>query len=314
MLAKMNRVLERCMPLLTPIGVSIGVMLGNYLVPFIFLSPWLFAWMTFAGSLQASYREFFKVLIRPYPVILTLVILHIIMPLIAWSIGHLLYEEQPFTVTGLILAMVIPTGISSLMWVAMARGHIAITLSILLLDTILSPVIVPWTVRLLVGEQIGIDVSQMMIGLLFMIVLPSVLGMSVNEWKEGKIARNWAPRLAPFSKIMMMLVVMLNASAVAPYLRNFSLQLLGLALCAFALMSIGYVLGWSMSRAMNWNSEVTIAVTLNSGMRNISAGSVIAITYFPPLVAVPIFCCILFQQSLASLCSKLLQKYPSLLH
>jgi bile acid:Na+ symporter, BASS family len=46
----------------------------------------------------------------------------------------------------------------------------------------------------------------------------------------------------------------------------------------------------------------------NSGMRNISAGAVIAITYFPAPVAIPVIVGMLFQQVLASLVGSVLDK------
>ncbi len=292
------------MPLITPLGVCVGVTLGSHLAAFTFLSPWLFAWMTFAGSLSSRFRELFKVMTHPVPMITILIILHLIMPMMAWGFGHVLYANQPYTISGLILAMAIPTGISSLIWVSMAKGHTTMTLAVIIIDTLLSPLIVPWTMAALVGERMHIDTSNMMWGLIFMIVIPSMLGMWLNDSTNGRVADLWAPRLAPFSKIMMGLVVMLNASFVAPYVSQYSIELLILAGCVLLLTSLGYMIGWFISILMKWSPETSIAVMLTSGMRNISAGSVIAITYFPPLVAVPIVCCILFQQSLAAFFSK----------
>jgi predicted Na+-dependent transporter len=46
-------------------------------------------------------------------------------------------------------------------------------------------------------------------------------------------------------------------------------------------------------------------------MRNISAGAVIATTYFPPQVAVPVVVGMLFQQVLASFSGYLTNRYYS---
>ncbi|MNW07750.1 hypothetical protein D3C71_2044160 [compost metagenome] len=68
------------------------------------------------------------------------------------------------------------------------------------------------------------------------------------------------------------------------------------------------MLGWLVARLFRWEQDVVVALTFNSGMRNISAGAVLAVAYFPPPVAVPVVLGMLFQQSLASLFGFLLNR------
>ncbi|GAA3326099.1 hypothetical protein GCM10020331_060630 [Ectobacillus funiculus] len=120
-----------------------------------------------------------------------LLILHVIMPAWAWGIGHLIFSKDMFTVTGLILAVMIPTGITSFIWISIYKGNIALALSLILIDTFLSPFIVPYSLSLFVGEKIVMDVFGMMKGLFGMVVIPSVLGMFfLNELTAGKVKRN----------------------------------------------------------------------------------------------------------------------------
>ncbi|BFT75547.1 bile acid:sodium symporter family protein [Paenibacillus sp. P36] len=308
MLAQLNRQLEKILPLITPVSVLIGVLLGSHLSGFTFLSPWLFAFMTFSGSISSSFKEFVKVIVQPFPLIATLLILHVGMPLLALGLGHAVYSSEPLTITGLILAAAIPTGITSFVWVAIYRGNIVLTLSIILMDTVLSPFVVPYTLSALVGTKVQMDTFAMMQGLFFMIVVPSLLGMLLNQWTKGKIKEQWSGRLGPFSKICMGIVVAINSSVIAPYLRDFNAKLLGLAGFVLALASLGYILGWIVAKLMKWEQDVVVALTFNSGMRNISAGAVLAVAYFPPPVAIPVVLGMLFQQSLASLFGFLLNR------
>lgn len=148
----------------------------------------------------------------------------------------------------------------------------------------------------------------MMKGLFFMIVVPSLLGMLLNQWTQGGIKEKWSGRLGPFSKICMGIVVAINSSVIAPYLRDLNAGLLGLAAFVLALASLGYMLGWLVAKLMRWDRDVVVALTFNSGMRNISAGAVLAVAYFPPPVAIPVVLGMLFQQSLASLFGYLLNR------
>ena len=83
----------------------------------------------------------------------------------AFGIGHLSFRGDAHTITGLVLGMIIPTGITSVIWVSIYKGNMAITLSIILIDTLLSPLIVPFTLSLFVGQKVEMDIISIMNGL-----------------------------------------------------------------------------------------------------------------------------------------------------
>ena len=110
MLQQINRTLERLIPYITPTAVVVGIIFSAYLKDFSYLVPWLFAFMTFEGSLTMNIRSIKGVMTHPLPVFIIIGFLHIIMPLWAWAVGHITFNGDPLTITGIILAMVIPTG------------------------------------------------------------------------------------------------------------------------------------------------------------------------------------------------------------
>lgn len=220
MLVRLNQVLGRMMPLITPFSVLLGVLLAAYLKDFTFLVPWVFAVMTFAGSLSSTFSALKHTVMHPLPLILSFMILHVLMPLYAWSAGHLIFAGDAMTITGLTLAMVIPTGVSSLIWAAMYKGNVGLTLSIILIDTLLSPLIVPASLSLLAGTQVHMDMVAIMKGLFGMVVLPSILGMLVRHYAKPAVTKMISQTLSPFSKIGLFVVVSINSSVVAPYLRE----------------------------------------------------------------------------------------------
>lgn len=300
MLQTLNQRLNRLMPLITPTSIITGVLLGGLVSPYTFLSPWLFAFMTFAGSISLGFKDFLSVLKKPFPIIVCLFILHLAMPFAAYGAGHALYPGDAYTITGLILGAVIPTGVSSFVWVSIYRGNIALTLSIILIDTMLAPLAVPGVLSMLVGTSVHLDAAAMMSSLFWMIVVPSLLGMLLNEWTKGKVAPVWGPRLNPLSKLCMASVVVINGSVVAPYLTHISWHLAGLAAVIVTLAITGYGLCFLSSRLLGWNEADQVALIFNGGMRNISAGAVLAVSYFPAPVAVPVVLGMVFQQVLAS--------------
>ncbi|MGF7186528.1 putative Na+-dependent transporter [Desulfitispora alkaliphila] len=300
MLEQLDTQLKKFLPLITPISLVIGVLLGPKLEVYVYLIPWVFAIMTFAGSLDISLTALGKALSRPGPIVAIFCILHVVMPAIAWLVGQTFFPGDVYTSTGLILAFAIPVGISSFIWVTMGDGDGALTLAVILLNTILSPLIVPYSLKFFMGAQVHIDVTPMLIGLFWMIVFPSLLAIASNYMTNGKAKALLSKKLSPFSKIGLGIVVAINSSVVASYFKDISPRLLAIAATVFFLAALGYLLGWIIASFLKWERPVLVAMVFNSGMRNITAGAVLAITYFPPTVAVPVVVGMLFQQLLAS--------------
>lgn len=67
-------------------------------------------------------------------------------------------------------------------------------------------------------------------------------------------------------------------------------------------------------QSREYDHETITAFTFLGGMRNISAGTVIALSYFPSAVVLPVVVGMLFQQILASLFATFLDKVFSHYH
>jgi bile acid:Na+ symporter, BASS family len=303
-----NRVLERLMPFITPAAVIAGIMLEESLKALTFLVPWVFAIMTFAGSLNSNFSGLQKTVTKPAALLMAMVILHIIMPVWAFSIGSIVFPEDTMTVTGLVLGMVIPTGITSFVWVSIYKGNIELALSIILLDTLLSPLIVPYSLSIFAGEKAGIDTGSLMTGLLTMVAIPSLAGMFLNHITKGGIKDSLGVKLQPYTKIGIGVVVAINSASAAPYLRKVDWKLISIGVAVLFIAIGGYVFAWMLAKAAKRSRDTQISLLFTGGMRNISAGAVIAVHYFPAPVAVPVVIAMLFQQILASLFGFLFSK------
>lgn len=153
--------------------------------------------------------------------------------------------------------IVVPTGITSILCVTM------------------SPFNVPYSLAFLVGTYVSI-VIPMMKGPFWMILLPPVLGMICHEASKGKVKSSWSPRLSPSSKVALGYAVALNSSVIAPYVTDFSGAFVKIMMVVFVVAAVGYVLGWLAGVGGRWDPSVTITLTFNSGIPNISGGAVIA--------------------------------------
>lgn len=272
------------------------------------LAVWLFAFMTFANSLSGGFRELWNVVTRPLPVIAAFFLLHIVMPLITLGLGNLLFPDAPLFTTGLVLNYALPTAVGALMWADISRGNTLLCLSILLLDTLLSPFIVPLTLKVLLGAVVKIEVISMMKDLLLMVGIPALIGMTMFQTSKGKVAKTWKPALAPFAKVALLAVILSNATGCAPFLRNITPTLTRVMIAVFALCLLGFFLGYWTGIFLKFDFPTVQTVAITSGMRNISAGAVLAMQYFPPDVLFPVAFSPIFLQISTAIIVKILRK------
>jgi BASS family bile acid:Na+ symporter len=306
MLEKFNSFMEKWMAFVTPACLLTGVLfpdIAKHGVPYV---TYAFAFMTFIGALKSRFRDVADVFKRPLPLILMLLILHVLGPVAACGLGHLLFPGNMNYITGMVLEFSVPAAVISLMWVSIYNGNSPLSLSLVVIDTILAPFLIPAVLKLLVGSSVKMDTVGMMKELVFMIALPAVLAMCLNEVSHGKVMETWPKKLAPFSKLALIFVVTSNSSKVAPYIRDMNMQRVKVALAILVLAASGYALGWFVAYIFRKDRSTAVSMMYGTGMRNISAGAVIAAAYFPGEVMFPVMIGTLFQQVLAALFGKLL--------
>lgn len=297
----------RYMPFIVLFSVIMGFLFPE---PLSFLSHFtviLFAFMTFSNSLGGGFRELWQVFHHPLPVVTVLVLLHIVMPLIALGLGTLFFSDAPLFTIGLVLEYAVPTAVASLMWAGMSGGNTALCLSLVLLDTLCAPVVIPLTLQVLVGSVVKMDTAGMMLDMVLMIALPALAAMTLYDVTGGRVSTTLKPQLAPFAKVALVLVVMSNATGCAPFLRNLNGTLVLVMLVVFFMCLLGFFLAYWCGRLFKLDFPTIETMSLTGGMRNISAGAVLARAYFPADVLFPVAFSPVFLQVTTSLVVKVLQ-------
>ena len=271
----------------------------------------LFAFMTFSNSLGGGFRELGRVFLRPLPVVVTLVLLHVVIPLLTLGLGNLLFPDAPLFTIGLVLEYVIPTGVASLMWVGICGGNEPLCLSIVLLDTLAAPVVIPLSLKLLVGSVVEVDTWGMMGDMMIMVALPALAAMTVYQVTGGRAAVTLKPRLALFAKLALLIVITANATSCSSFLRSIARPLVLVMATVFLLCLFGFLAGYWAAKLLGLDFPTRATMCLNTGLRNISAGSVLALQYFPAQVVFPVAFTPLFLQFTTSIIVKVLMRTPS---
>jgi len=191
------------------------------------------------------------------------------------------------------------------MWVSMFRGDKALCLTLILLATLLSPILVPGTVVILIGAKVSMNTTSIAVSLILMVVVPTIIGVTLNEVSKSIIPAAVCPYLDPAAKICIVLVIAANTSPVASRIHFNDPKIWGLAALCIFLCAGGFLLSKLASTVVRCNHERSVTLLFSGGMRNISAITTIAVSFFPEAAALPALLGILFQQTISVFMGKL---------
>ena len=296
------------MAFISPACVVLGVLFPDQLSVMKPAVTALFAFMTFQSSLSNTFGNLARVVRHPLPMLVSLGLASVVMPCVACALASLLFGASPNLVCGVVLEYSVPAAVVAAMWTNMLGGDPSLSLATILVSTVAAPVSIPLTLHLLLGQTVEVDAARMMGEMVVSIALPALLGTAANDLTRGRAARELSPVTAPAAKIALVLVVLTNSTGVAPYVRQLTPALVEVTafICVFA--ASGYALGLAAAVVLHRPREQRVSMTYLVGMRNISAGAVIAGEYFPGEVMFPVVIGTLFQQVLAALYGSLLRR------
>jgi predicted Na+-dependent transporter len=305
--AALNKYIERFMPLLTPAGVILGFGFPRIFIqlrPFI---PWLFSAVTLAGALKLRAGELAELIKKPLPAVFFFLTSHVVMPGVVLFMSGLIFQGDADTISGYILLYAMPTAVSGFIWVSIFRGDSALSLAVILLDTLAAPLVVPGTVSLLLGTKVALDMTGMTVSLVLMVVVPTIIGIGLNELSRGEAPRLISPYLTPFSKFCVLSVIAANTAAVAPQIDFQSPRVWIISASCILFSGVGFICAKVMGILGRFNREKKVSIFFASALRNTSAAMTIAIEFFPAAAALPAVLGIIFQQTMAAIMGKVLR-------
>jgi len=88
---------------------------------------------------------------------------------------------------GIILLGVGPAGAASNVMTYLAKGNLALSMTVTTLTTLVSPLATPFLMKLLAGQLIEVDSVGMMISILNMLFIPVVAGIIINKILYGNL-------------------------------------------------------------------------------------------------------------------------------
>jgi bile acid:Na+ symporter, BASS family len=221
-------------------------------------------------------------------------------------------DEIQNLLVGLALIVSMPVAGSSTAWAQNADGNISLSLGLVFLSTLLSPITVPTVLHLFshltkndYSEDLQQLASQGTSGFLILtVVLPSLAGIVVHfVCGEAKI-RPFRAALKLANYVLLLLLNYSNASTALPQaFGNPDVDyLIFIGSTTFVLCIAAYGTGWMISQWLRTNKSDQVSLIFGLGMHNTGTGLVFATSELSahPAVLLPLIFYTLMQQVIAA--------------
>lgn len=246
--------------------------------------PWLLGAVMFGMGLTLRGRDFALVLRRPRDVAIGVAAQFLCMPLLAWALVKGLRLPTELAL-GVILVGACPGGTASNVISFLAKGDVALSVTMTSCSTLLAPFATPAIVLLLAGKTIDVAARAMFLSIVKIVIAPIVVGVVVNgvfSAFAGAIRR----AMPAFSTVVVAVIAASVMAAGAAKIRETA----GLIALAVVLHNVlGMALGWGAGRLFGMGVARKRTLAIEVGMQNSGLAVSLAALHFAamPLAAVP---------------------------
>ncbi|MCU0708123.1 MAG: bile acid:sodium symporter family protein [Pirellula sp.] len=210
--------------------------------------------------------DFTRVLRMPWGVAIGMALQFLVMPFLGWSLS-ILFGLPIDLMLGMVLLGACPGGISSNVVTYLAKGNVALSVTMTACSTMAAPIMTPLMVYLYVKQDVSINYQDMFWNILMTVVVPVLLGLMVNAWlNRFHIDSKRSERaLAAIS----MIAICGICALIAARSQQRILQVGWLLLVAVTLHNLfGYVLGFWGSRLLGMNEADCRTIAVEVGLQN----------------------------------------------
>jgi BASS family bile acid:Na+ symporter len=220
--------------------------------------------------------DFRRVLSRRYPFAIGAVCQVVLLPLAAFATVKL-FALPPEIAVGFMILSFCPGGVTSNILSKLAKGDVALSVSLTAVISLLSmltvPILAAWSINHFMGDEAPeVSITGLAIAMFLITTLPVAIGVSIRHFATG-----FANRIeAGLSRLATGLFVLVVLAALAAnwqlFTDNLGIMGAGLISLNLALLLIG--LGLARIANLSWNEAKTVAI--ETGIQNSTLGITLA--------------------------------------
>jgi BASS family bile acid:Na+ symporter len=237
----------------------------------------------FGMGMALTPADFKRVAGQPYAVGVGLLAQFLIMPLAAAGIAKI-FGLPPAIAAGLILVGACPGGTASNVITYLAKGDVALSVTMTSCSTIASVAATPYLMLWLAGAYVPVHPAELLQSILAIVIVPVTAGLVARQFLGARAGRFEA--LLPIVSVIF--IVMIVACIVALSRK----QLAESGLLVFASVAAhngsGLLLGYGMAKIAGLDAVRCRTIAIEVGMQNSGLGVALARKHFADLlVALP---------------------------
>lgn len=242
----------------------------------------LLALVMFMMGLTLSGDDFSRIKSDPRPVLVGVATQFLLMPVLAITLAHMLGLSTQLT-AGMVLVGSCAGGTASNVITYLARGDVALSISMTVTSTLTGVVLTPLLCTFYLSESIEVDSLGMLLSIVQMVLAPVMIGAALNHFLPAAVARVQA--LLPTLAIAIILVIIgtvvaLNAERL--------LHVGFLTLVAVMLHNcLGLMGGFYIGRLFGFDLRQSHTLAIEVGMQNSGLGVALALQFFSATAALP---------------------------
>ena len=257
-------------------------MVGSVLADYTrFLGPFILFLLMVIVGLQLTPPDFRRVLARPRVVVVGTLGQIVFLPLMTWAVISVLGLSPIFGAGAVILAASPGAGMSNVM-AAVAGAHVALSVTLTAVSSVLAVVTLPALTALgmavFIGDAVDVEVpvghliSQMALFLL----LPIGLGMLVRAWRGDATKRyvSWANRSAVVAIILLTFVSASSSQMALPSGEEFTRALLAGGLWTV----IAMLIGWGLATLLDLDADDRFTFLIEFSARNVALAFIVGVS------------------------------------
>jgi len=283
LLKRINQNLVTAIPVMMLLGFGYGTLcdpafLKNLIVPLTFL-------MVYPMMVTLNVRRVFSGGDGRAQLLSQLINFGVI-PFLAYGVGRLFFQDQPYMALGLLLAGLVPTSGMTISWTGFAGGNTAAAVKMSVIGLTLGSIATPFYVKFLLGAAIRVDLLAVVQQILVIVFLPMALGFAtqqalIRRYGQQTFQTRMAPRFPGLSTLGVLGIVFVAMSLKARAIAGAPDLLLAILVPLALVYTANYLLSTFLGRLLLTRDDA-IAMVYGTVMRNLSIALAIAINAFGP--------------------------------
>ena len=226
-----------------------------------------------------NFREIFK---SPLLILLGVSLQYVVMPASAFLISILL-NLSPVMMAGVVLVGCSPGGTASNVITYLAKGNVALSITLTLTSTVLAVALTPFLSWLILKQVVPVPAGDMFLDILQIVLIPVLIGTGINSILGQKIEKI---RIL-FPLISTLAIVIIIAIIVA--LNKSKIEEINLIIIAAVILHnlTGLCFGYFIPKLFKYDNKVCRTLSIEVGMQNSGLSVALAVKFFSAAAALP---------------------------